>query len=423
MRSFVVFCAVLGAVSASILAPVDRLRCRAAGTRCAGAPGHSSVPWISCCDGECSEDKVGEWGKFCPTRRGYHGGTEARETCRAAGSRCAGSPGFPAVPWLPCCDGDCSVTKSNTWGKFCSSEDTELKPSPQTSAFPPVNSTVPAAETPSTGTDTETNVTPKPPSVGTASTTTTTETFTATTASTVTDATKKPTTGGTCEGLDGKPRPDAASISQNNWDLFVSGVNALKEKPSTRYPGMSVLDEFSRLHNEIKPHFGAIFLVWHRVMLWEFEKELNAVSPGCRIPVYDWAREVPKNNVLTSSLFQEDRAGGSAPYEEGRPKPIVGGSFEGLAMKTAQTDGEVLVTRNFNPRVLPKDSVEISTQLSAYSTYKEFGAWLEGVHGPFHVAVGGIMNSFPFSPSEPRYASQDGCLFFRQCAPIEYAEN
>lgn len=314
MRGFVIFSALLGAVTASILAPTDRQSCHTAGTQCAGAPRFQDVPVIPCCDGECSETRDGNGGIFC--------------------------------------------------------SETAL-------------TTVP----PPTGTEAS----------STSETTTTPKTMT--TSSTVSET----TTRGVCEGLEGKPRPDAGTISQENWDLFVSGINALKAKPSSRYPGISVLDEFSRLHDDIKAHAGAMFLIWHRVMLWEFEKELNSVAPGCRIPAYDWALE--GENVLTSSLFQNDRAGGSEPSEAG-PRPIPGGSFKGLTTKISNTGTEEFVTRSFNYSVAHKGRDHLAEQLSVYSTYEEFGAWIEGLHSSIHLAIGGTMNSLSFSPAEPRYLSQ-----------------
>lgn len=211
----------------------------------------------------------------------------------------------------------------------------------------------------------------------------------------------EPTTPDSCEGIGGKPRPDAGSISQEDWDCFASGIIALKSKPSSRYQNLSVLDEFSRLHRDHGQHFGASFLMWHRVMLWEFEKELNTVAPGCRIPAYDWARE--GENALRSSLYQSDRAGGSEPFERGNPKPIVGGSFVGLTTEAAQTNNEQPVLRNFRSTPTLHDTESIASSSAALTTYAQFNAWLEGVHGNFHFAIGGTMGDTRFSPSEPRY--------------------
>lgn len=84
------------------------------------------------------------------------------------------------------------------------------------------------------------------------------------------------------------PRPNLADISEVAWRRYVDACIGLRSKPSTRYPGLSVYEEFVRLHDEFgsAAHGGASFLVWHRVYLWEFEKQLDSVVPGARIPSY-----------------------------------------------------------------------------------------------------------------------------------------
>jgi FAD/FMN-containing dehydrogenase len=107
-------------------APAPTGNCRAAGERCIGAAGFPAVQWLTsglnggpCCAGTCSIQKAGDWGTFCS------GGIQAAPvpapagTCRPSGERCIGASGFPTVAWIPCCSGACSATKSNDWGTFC----------------------------------------------------------------------------------------------------------------------------------------------------------------------------------------------------------------------------------------------------------------------------------------------------------------
>lgn len=412
--------------------------CYKKGERNQGESGYPAVPYKPCCDGENNVKMTGEWGRFCPGAAPI-----VDVNCYKPGERNQGESGYPAVQYKPCCDGARSVTKYGAWGRFCPI----TTPSVETSAVPPstrtpitlttreptetfVPVTLPSSRAPATRTTREPTETFAPVSVPstlvpTAQTTRVpTETVTPvttvpnnpvpTTAAPVTAVpnTPAPTTAAPantapdeCEGVSGRPRPDAGSISQADWNLYVSGINGLKSKPSTRYAGISVLDEYSRIHQLFGQHGGANFLMWHRVFLFEFEKELNSVAPGCRIPAYDWSRE--GNNALSSALYQDNRAGGSEPFVAGDPKPILGGSFEGLTTEAEVTNNEQLVLRNFClgqgclAEALHSTEALTGSALQ-FDRYAEFNTWLEGVHGNFHVAIGGTMNSLEFSPSEPR---------------------
>lgn len=413
MLKLIFFAAFLAATSASILQPTDHQSCREPGTRCSGASGYPAVTWIPCCSGGCTESKYGQWGKFCSGKEtttstgttapsGSPIGDSVYGRCYPEAYRCQGASGRPFVEYKPCC-GDGNCVDAPDWGKWCvvpcyggdcngSTPNLPVTPTPSPTLPPPDDTTTATQPPPTVAPTPMPGVTPTPTSL---------PGVTPTPTPTV-DTTTEPPSTGPCEGLGGKTRPDAGSISQEDWNCFVSGINGLKSKPSSRYPGISVLDEFSRLHRDFGQHFGANFLMWHRVMLWEFEKELNTISPGCRIPAYDWARE--GGNTLTSSLFQNDRAGGSQPFEAGNAKPILGGSFEGLTTEAEETDNEQPVLRNFRLTQTLHDTETISSNSAALTTYAQFNAWLEGVHGNFHVAIGGTMNSLMYSPSEPRYA-------------------
>lgn len=204
---------------------------------------------------------------------------------------------------------------------------------------------------------------------------------------------------GQCNGLSGRPRPNAGSISTGDWNLFVAGIDGLRQKASTRYAGISVFDEFARLHNEFGQHFGSNFLMWHRVMLWEFERQLDSVAPGARIPAYDWSRE--GSNALRTTLFQAGRAGGSAPFNQG-PQPIPNGAFQGLVTNAAG-GGNQAVRRQFNYDQPFHSRAAIDSTIAAVGSYAQFNVWLEGIHANFHIAIGGNMNSLSFSPSEPSF--------------------
>jgi hypothetical protein len=85
---------------------------------------------IKCCDGlSCNpSSSYDAKGKICsktyvaPTPTPTYA-TPAPPKCRPEGERCAGDQGFPAVPWIKCCDGltcDGPDTSYKGYGKVCS---------------------------------------------------------------------------------------------------------------------------------------------------------------------------------------------------------------------------------------------------------------------------------------------------------------
>lgn len=116
-KYFCVFVTLLFAVASAGYPP----KCRKDGERCIGAHGFPGVEWIPCCSGDCStpDTSYGGYGKVCgPAKKYPHA-----PTCRKDGERCMGAHGFPAVEWISCCSGDCSVpdTSYGGYGKLCGS--------------------------------------------------------------------------------------------------------------------------------------------------------------------------------------------------------------------------------------------------------------------------------------------------------------
>jgi hypothetical protein len=120
--------ALVALLPALALAAYSAPKCRAAGERCMGAAGYPAVEWIDCCDGmTCDAPDTGYngYGKTCS--KGYSAPVTTKAPtyapkCRAAGERCMGAAGYPAVEWIDCCDGmtcDAPDTGYNGYGKTC----------------------------------------------------------------------------------------------------------------------------------------------------------------------------------------------------------------------------------------------------------------------------------------------------------------
>lgn len=89
-------------------------QCYNIGQKCQGAPGYPNVPYLGCCDGECT-GAASDWGKVCVAKSSA-GGVNGK--CYKYGEKCQGAPGFPNVPYLGCCEGECTGAASD-WGKIC----------------------------------------------------------------------------------------------------------------------------------------------------------------------------------------------------------------------------------------------------------------------------------------------------------------
>jgi tyrosinase len=91
-------------------------------------------------------------------------------------------------------------------------------------------------------------------------------------------------------------RKNASLLSAAERRAFVDAVLGVKQKPSL-------------LH-----HQAAAFGPWHRALLVEFEKELQAVNPSVTIPYWDWTIDASP----TSTLWQPDFLGGNGTGADGK---------------------------------------------------------------------------------------------------------
>jgi Common central domain of tyrosinase len=112
---------------AAVLVVASAATCTPLMQRCAGSTGYPVVPWLSCCAGSCIEDSFHGWGRWCIDSTAsiststVKTGKSVASTCTKTpvNHRCAGAPGHPAVPWLGCCAGSCVDDPSRGWGKWC----------------------------------------------------------------------------------------------------------------------------------------------------------------------------------------------------------------------------------------------------------------------------------------------------------------
>ena len=108
-------------------------------------------------------------------------------------------------------------------------------------------------------------------------------------------------------------RKNQATLTSAEKTAFVNAVLALKQNPSLLHPENSSLsryDDFVEVHlngmmvmmnNQPSwAHQGPVFGPWHRVLLRQFELELQKIDAQVEIPYWDWTRM--KNPALTGGV-------------------------------------------------------------------------------------------------------------------------
>jgi tyrosinase len=136
-------------------------------------------------------------------------------------------------------------------------------------------------------------------------------------------------------------RKNQNTLSASEKQAFVAAVLVVKQKPSRLHPGdpeFGRYDDFVEVHlNAMMPpmmtppqpgwaHQSCVFTPWHRALLVEFEKELQAVDPTVTIPYWDWTHD----NSPASAPWTTDFLGGNGGVPDGE---VTDGAFAGATGK------------------------------------------------------------------------------------------
>ena len=225
-----------------------------------------------------------------------------------------------------------------------------------------------------------------------------------------------------------------ADIRRNHRDLtgqqksaFVNAVLALKnDVDSVLHPGnQKRYDDYVEIHMnammgpgmfEPMPHGSSLFFPWHRILLRQFELDLQkaANDPAITLPYWDWSQS------NTGTPFTADFLGGDGDRAQGGR--VTSGPF-------AYATGKFRIAIADNPQDDPGLRREFGEDSSAYlptpaqvaSGLGRIPYWggsscfervLEGsLHNPVHNWVGGNMAEAT-SPNDP--------IFFLHHAYIDY---
>jgi len=135
-------------------------------------------------------------------------------------------------------------------------------------------------------------------------------------------------------------RKNVKNLTAGEKSAFVAAVLGVYAKPSVLHPGdpgHNRYDDFVEIHMNAMmaevdidntgpqnpaftpgwAHYGPAFFPWHRILLYEFEKELQSVIPTVTIPYWDWTDPA-------SSPFTPDFLGGAGTGPSGKVLPADG---------------------------------------------------------------------------------------------------
>jgi tyrosinase len=132
-----------------------------------------------------------------------------------------------------------------------------------------------------------------------------------------------------------------------------------------------LVDIHSEMHMQ---HTNERLLPWHRVFLHLFEEALHNYHPDVCVPYWDWTREA----------------------EQEFPDWLSG------VLPTVQTP-----TRTITVTRAPGSSAQLGSIVSGTGTamtrtsYDQFSAPINGIHGGVHIWVGGTMSDASVSPADP----------------------
>ena len=162
-------------------------------------------------------------------------------------------------------------------------------------------------------------------------------------------------------------RKDQAALTENERERFLCAFNMLNAD--------GTLGQLVDIHHEMHmQHTNARLLPWHRVFLQLFEEALHNYHPDVCVPYWDWTR--------VEEQHFPDWLDGVLPTVHTPTRTInvvrAPGSDAGLAAIVSGV-----------------------TSAMAKTSYGDFTAPINGIHGAVHIWVGGTMSDASVSPADP----------------------
>jgi len=162
-------------------------------------------------------------------------------------------------------------------------------------------------------------------------------------------------------------RKDQAALTETEKARYICAFNMVDND--------GTLGQLCDIHHEMHmQHTNARLLPWHRVFLYLFEEALHNYHPDVCIPYWDWTR----------------------PEEQHFPDWLAG------VLPTVHTPTRTInVVRGPGPESgLAAIAAGVPSAM-AKTTYDDFTAPINGIHGSVHIWVGGTMSDASVSAADP----------------------
>jgi Common central domain of tyrosinase len=194
-----------------------------------------------------------------------------------------------------------------------------------------------------------------------------------------------------CNGLGVITRKDVLDMSPTEWTNYVAAFDGLISKKSGPTVGgirLNLMEALSRIHlteankTPLLIHHYPLFVVWHRLMLWELDKTLHSVHPGTTQPYFDWSAS--SSNLFGSPGFGSSRYGGSGT-------PIPNGAFANIQSAVGSPGKRHFVARSFDHSKRVASRTTMNGLVKTTLGFNYFRRALEGYHDAFHRAIRGDM--------------------------------
>ena len=162
-------------------------------------------------------------------------------------------------------------------------------------------------------------------------------------------------------------RKDQAVLTETERSRYICAFNMINTD--------GTLGQLVKTHSEMHmQHTNARLLPWHRVFLYLFEEALHNYHPDVCVPYWDWTKPEEQHFPGWLSAVLPTVQTPAGPINVVRA-PGSGGGLASIASGT--------------PPAMSK------------TTYSEFSALINGIHGSVHIWVGGTMSDAAVSPADP----------------------
>jgi tyrosinase len=211
-------------------------------------------------------------------------------------------------------------------------------------------------------------------------------------------------------------RRNHADLSATEKAAFVSAVLALKNNVSSvlNSGGMKRYDDFVQVHKNAMmgpdmfmpmPHGNSLFFPWHRILLRQFELELQSAAgdPTLALPYWNWDLS-GTNNPFTDDFLGGDGDAANGDRVTSGPFAATTGSFEIRVWDDTSGDAALLREFGTDPTAYLPTPAQVLSALPKTPYSPGANSWertCEGIlHNPVHRWIGGNMADAT-SPNDP----------------------